>query len=72
MDGTAPSDHVVPLWKLKKFEEEPPKWSDDPEEKAFGIVFNFGYSNTIVSEPDSDAITRQSYYLVRLKVSSFN
>ncbi len=69
--GSAPKDCVVQVWKLKKFQEKPPQWSDEPDGKAFDVAFKFIYSNTIVFEPDSEAITRRGTYLVRLNGSGF-
>gem|GEM_PF-5876079 len=69
VDGSAPSDCVVQVWKLKRYQEKPPKWSDEPDGKAFDVAFKFIYNDTIVFEPDSEAISRRGTYLVRLKGS---
>ena len=71
VDGPAPSDCVVQVWKLEKFQEKAPRWSDEPDGKALDVAFKFIYSDTIVFEPDSEPITRRGTYLVRLKGSGF-
>ena len=69
--GNIPSDCAVQVWKLKKFQEKAPKWSDTPEGKEYSVDFKFIYSDTIVFEPDSEPITRRGTYLVRLKGGGF-
>lgn len=71
VDGKAPSDCVIKVWQLKKFQVKPPKWSDEPDGKAFDVAFKHIYSDTIVFEPDSQAITKRGTYLVRLEGSGF-
>jgi hypothetical protein len=71
VDGSAPKDCVIQVWKLKKFQEKPPQWSDEPDGKAFDVAFRYIYSNTIVFEPDNKPITRRGSYLVRLNGSGF-
>lgn len=69
VDGKAPSDCVVQVWKMKKFEEKPPSWSNEPDGRELKVAFKFSYNDTVVFEPDSDPITRKGTYLVRLKGS---
>lgn len=70
-EGSAPKDCGIQVWKLKKFQEKAPSWSNEPDGKALPCAFKFIYSNTIVFEPDPQAITRKGTYLVRLKGSGF-
>lgn len=72
VDGSAPADTVVQVWKLKKYEENPPSMGDDPDGRKLDVAFKFIYDNTIVFEPDKDPITRRGSYLVRLKGSGLN
>ncbi len=66
-EGSAPADTEVKIWKMKKFNDKAPKWSDEPDGRELKVGFKFIYSDTIVFEPDSDPITRKGSYLIRLK-----
>lgn len=67
--GAIPQDCQVQVWKLKKFQEKSPKWSNEPEGKSLPCEFKFIYSDTMVFEPEPEATTRKGTYLVRLKGS---
>ncbi|MGJ8657993.1 MAG: CAP domain-containing protein [Akkermansiaceae bacterium] len=69
VEGSAPSDCLVQVWKLKKFDEKAPSWNDEPDGRELKVAFKYIYSDTIVFEPDSEPITRKGTYLVRLKGS---
>lgn len=70
-DGNAPAVVEASVYKLKKFQEKPPRWAEEPDGKKLPCSFVNTYQDTIIFEPQPEPITRKGTYLVRLKGKGF-
>lgn len=70
-EGNVPAQVDVSVWKLKKYQAKPPRWSEEPDGKKFPTNYVNTYQDTVVFEPQDDPVTRRGTYLVRLEGRGF-